>query len=334
MEVGHSKCAVIANRPLQLKLCGVELSRAKSYKYLGFNHSRLGIDFSTHIDSMVRKASDILNTVRRNGEHWPTGVRLAIHKSFIQSRMEYGLALVPSFLKGHQTPPDLYSDMQTLLNSCVSWILPQSPSHTHAAAVCGIPPIHIRAEGLAASFCNHVAFMAQDHPARILVSKLLHRRPWRSQILLPHAQSTPLHRRLTQQSADERISFRRLLKRWTIQSVEEASTTARYISRGCRRQGTGADFSLFIEDDELRNFATRWRVGAYGIRRFCPSCNQRFNRACPIRCNLPIPRFHTQLNQHPNNPPPYYCNVDAILNTRNMEWINTVKQYLETHITK
>ena len=334
MEVGFAKTRYLSDSLLQLSLCGNDIDKTHDYKYLGFPHKRLGIDFSKHVETMAEKANRALQSLEHKGAIWPQSIRLALSRSFVLSRLDYGLALIPSLLLGSTMSDQIYKPAQATLNSALKYIIPQAASAKHVQALVGICDITSRAQGLAASFCHHILRMAPDHPARHYIYDLRNRPPFPEKIILPHAFPTRLFTEISVEAETNNRSFYLQLKRWYISEIERNIQTAKYISRRARKQKTGADYSLFIVDDKTRDFAVRWRLGCYAINRFCHVCNQPFTRAHPKRCNYPIelPEQHERFI--PPHPPDSYGPVDSVLNSMDLERIQLVLEYLDTNVTR
>ena len=333
MEVGFAKTKYLAGAPLRLILCGDEIDKTAEYKYLGFPHKRLSIDFKTHIENMSAKANRALQGLEFKGALWPSSIRLAIARAFVFSRLDYGLALVPSVLHGSTQSDAIYAPAEAVRNKTLKFIIPYASSAKHVQALTGISDIKTRADGLAASFCNHIMRMAPDHPAHHYVHTMKNRRPLPEKIILAHALPTALHTLISDRAAVKDTAFYLELKRWYIEQIENSSATARYIHRRARKQGTGADCSLFIVDNRIRNFATRWRLGCYALNRFCHVCNQPFTRAHPSRCNFAIipPDGHERFV--PPRPPDPYGPIDTALNSNDLLCIEEALDYLEINVT-
>jgi hypothetical protein len=78
MAVGLSKCGYLGRPPDTLLLLdGEEILIVEEYRYLGFPHTRRGIDVSKYIDAIIAKAHRLLNWCMYRGKVGPAGSRCA-----------------------------------------------------------------------------------------------------------------------------------------------------------------------------------------------------------------------------------------------------------------
>ena len=333
MEVGFDKTKYMSNSGENFLLCGQLIERTFEYKYLGFPHRRNRIDFDKHLENGCKKATNALNNLIDKGPAWPSSIRLALCRTFVFSRLDYGLALIPSLLTGSTSSDSMYDGPQQVLNSALRFVLPYASHATKAAAVCAVTTIKNRALGLAASFCNHIDRMEPDHPARHYIHTLHIRRPLPEHAILPQTYPTELHRKILDRMTQTNTQYKLQLKKWYLETIE-SSETAKYISRFARKQRTGADVSLFIPDDRVRNFATRWRLGCFSLYCFCHVCNQPFTRAHPKRCNFDIETPQSPTRFIPPNAPEPFGPIDIVINSKDILLIEQALNYLDMNVTR
>ena len=111
-----------------------------------------------------------------------------------------------------------------------------------------------------------------------------------------------------------------VLRSWYLDQVEADSSTARYISRSCRRNTYGPDHCLSWIDETERNLALACRAGAFSRNARCTNGHQ-FTRRCINECGL-LDRFRPLRNanlrfRRPRQVPEHYNKLDMYLNA---EW--------------
>ena len=309
MTVGIAKCGHLGPEELVLYVQRQPIPHVNRYPYLGFPHELSGINFGAHIANMEAKARKILNACMVVGNSWPEWVKLAIYKTFIRSRLEYGGQLMVH----HR---DKITPLQTLQEDALKWIIPYSPHTLSTAAVTAIVPIDLRFEALAVTFTLHCTNMAEDHPARRFCVEVCGSGPWSSTLLIPRAVTLGLTKMLTDLAAESEISLHTMIRKYTLEMLERRSTIARYISTSSRRNTYGPDKTLYWTDKEMRQTALAWRVGSFGCRHYCPAGGHRFNRRCVTHC---LPELEEGMGNLPRlarplDPPPLYCFIDDLLN--------------------
>lgn len=215
--------------------------------------------------------------------------------------------------------PRWLDPIKKVYQESLKWIMPYAPTATHAAAVCGVPALHIRMQGLAASFVVHIQRMDVEHPARRIISRTAQCKGRNGDgLILPKAAKNAVHDKIARACQETTISFKDALRKWYLDQLNAGSITARYITRSSRSKFLGEDLTLRWTDGELRTKALKWRTGSYGRPNLykCPK-GHTFGRACPVRCNLPIQanvRPQLQQTRTPDPAPEYFCIIDLVLN--------------------
>jgi hypothetical protein len=346
-----------------------EVPYTAEYKYLGFLTTRKGIGWKQHVDFTVEKAKALFNYCQRIGDAWHPIVRLTILKSFIRPKLEYGFPLLAAYQRNLDTvqvygpdfrendtqrrrrlKEDLFVPARNLQDQVLKWIIPCAGTATHAAAVLGIPDIRDRAEGLGCHFVTHMRQMPEDHPARDLVRHYLQQVAYPQEALLPSAyvptveedlahpkanQLFKLFERRQRQNLErnnhrEAVGIESMVKKWYIERLEKVAITAKYICRTSRANGTGADQCLKWTDHQARNWALRWRVGAFSSPRVTCPRNHLFTRRCINGCELQFPNLDEPdlTYRRPEDPPEHYSVLDMLLNAGRMEDFKTSIQEL------
>jgi hypothetical protein len=317
MKINMSKSAYMAPTPMLINIGNSALQRATSYKYLGFEHRRRTIDFEEFSTRLAGKAKAVWRRSRIITDAMFESTRLTVFKSFIRPMMEYGLPLIWQLPVNQKD--QILNRYEVIINDSVKWVLPFTNSPRTARAVLGLPDIRIRAEALASNFKGHVLSLSPDHPAQHMITAHRRRPPWRDGLIIIRAINNKLYDQLVKDSIQIGVKYNTLMKKWVLRQVEDQSLIARYITNTARRNGFGADRSLYWDDDELREFSLRWRVGSYGLRKYCPNMHP-FNRACVNRCSLltGIDVERISRLRRPVQEPEHFCIVDHILNSQDM----------------
>jgi hypothetical protein len=280
-----------------------------TYKYLGFPHKRDGIDFDELLKQNSLKTNRLLRFILCIGRGWTIPIKLGIIRAFARPVLEFGFQLA------HHSFRIDWKPAESIWDACLKFILPMAPHPRIAGGILALPTMQERAEGLAASFCQHVSRMAHDHPVRI-VSTLLDELGFFPRRLGHRIPQTRLYRRLSSEISPK-TRFPCLLRKWYLQKALQRSLSGRYIHSKSRVRQLGPDKSIFLPAD-VANDALAWRCGSLGNRRKCPSGLHQFNRACPNQClsNILPPLEH--FNRKPNDAPRHYGRIDEYLNHGNI----------------
>lgn len=94
-----SKCVVIGSEKnlRDNRLYGKVLPKAKSFCYLGVEMNVNGIDPKAHVSNICKKAAAAIpffRSVGMNGRGFSVKSKIGMYKSFIRSRIEYGLSIL------------------------------------------------------------------------------------------------------------------------------------------------------------------------------------------------------------------------------------------------
>lgn len=107
MRFNPSKCTVLrisrAKLPLlaNYHLCGETLEGVREVKYLGIIISNT-LSWSSQVDVVSKKASNVLNFVRRNLKHCPKKSKEMAYFSLVRSTLDYSAAVWDPHLKKDQ----------------------------------------------------------------------------------------------------------------------------------------------------------------------------------------------------------------------------------------
>jgi hypothetical protein len=307
MEVGIKKCGQMGvPSGASLELSGAPIPTTSRYKYLGFIHSVNGLEIQEHVDSMTRKADSLLQQLERQGRQWAEGVKLAVYKTFVRPILDWGAQL------WYHNLPNIEA-LEAIQKRALKWIMPFSVHASITASVVAIPPLLVRAEGLAVSFVGHCAVMPEDHPLRRL-KPLLGQGPWPNSCLSPRILKSPLRDRLLEDDGTPQIPLSTKVRMWLLDKCMELAKAGKYMSSRSRARRLGTDRTVYWKDREARQLALRWRVGSFGCRLQCPR-GHGFNRGCIARGHIGA----TIVPYLPHTPPddcPLYCGIDEMINNQ------------------
>lgn len=333
MAVGINKCGYIGPSSIPIYLQEQEVPIVQVYKYLGFPHTRLGIDLLAHFEAMLLKARGVFKFCQRVGIGWPQWIKLSIFKTFIRSRLEYGAPLLWLTRHAHQ---NIIQQLDLFTKECIKWIIAFASSTSQSAVVLSVPLASTRLNGLAANLVHHYNAMPEDHLIHHLVRRI-GPGPWREGVLSPRVPLSTLYRELNNRARLQWTKFSTELKKFYLETVSSASRIGPSIKNTARSQLYGYDRVLLFRDPEIRSMALAWRVGSFHWNRQCPHTAQgshRFTRACIKRRHLVLPleyrTLHLEYRPHPNYP--FYCPVDSILNALDEENAAGVLKWLHQQL--
>jgi hypothetical protein len=310
MAVGLSKCGYLGRPPdTPLLLDGEEIPSVEEYQYLGFPHTRRGIDVSKYIDAIIAKARRLLNWCMHRGKGWPYWIRMCIYRAFIRPILDYGGQLWPHV--PHLLEPKMAS-LEAFQHEAFKWIIPSAPHPAAAGAILAFPPLRSRFLGMSATFLDHVQAMRRDHPIRAFVDTLPHPIQWDRNLLTPRLSRSNLRNRLNREAETEALEYHTVLRRWYCQEAVNRHKAGCYITSASRCKAYGPDKVIFWPSP-LVDIAMAWRVGSFGFRSQCPRGGHRFNRACISRCDI-IPQHPLRRDATPRHAPTHYSIVDHWLN--------------------
>lgn len=95
----------------------INLESVTSYKYLGV-YTTANLNWSTHIEHLIRKANRMLGYFRRNFYHASSSLKLLLYKTLIRSKLEYATPVWDPTHVSLITAPEMVQN-----NSDVSFML-------------------------------------------------------------------------------------------------------------------------------------------------------------------------------------------------------------------
>ena len=155
-----TKCAFIGPTFENVRLAGEKLEKVEVFSYLGIRFNENGLDTETHIKEMKQKMSrttQFFNGIGWNGGGYRVGTKVAIYKSFIRPKMEYGLAIMSINKKCMKVMESAQYE-----SLCSMWSVSKKSSYKTIQLLTGLPSMGIRV-GLLKSKWNHrYEFVKED----------------------------------------------------------------------------------------------------------------------------------------------------------------------------
>ena len=92
-----SKCAYVNQERISLWLCGQKITKVGMFTYLGIQVNAKGIDTKAHIKECrekMKRTALFFTRIGLNGKGYRLGTKVTFYKTFIRSKMEYGIAVM------------------------------------------------------------------------------------------------------------------------------------------------------------------------------------------------------------------------------------------------
>lgn len=92
-----SKCAYVNKEKISLWLCGQKITKVEVFTYLGIQVNAKGIDVKAHIKESkekMKRTALFFTRMGLNGKGYRLSTKVTFYKTFIRSRMEYGIAIM------------------------------------------------------------------------------------------------------------------------------------------------------------------------------------------------------------------------------------------------
>jgi hypothetical protein len=286
----HVQAALSFSAPSRLEVHGNRFPSTVSYKYLGFPHTSIGVDFKAHVKDAVEKATKVLNYCRFSGhfDHLPELCRLTLYKTFVRPVLEYGAPLVTQWLlsqdksprprsKRRKKPPSdsTWRSLEAVQDLALQWVFHTKLAVPILRSLSGLGLLRDRFQELAARFTTHLDRLPPDHPVRLFSSESI---PTLSRLCSSHPLTTLLARCLS----TTKTAFARL----RLGHISVSSILASRVSWTCRHPRSFYDLLLKLPDNILRRSAIRWRTGSFGRLDTCLGCSAPFSTSHIAACSL------------------------------------------------
>lgn len=135
------------------------------YTYLGFAHTRNGIQWDKVVEHNNAKGKAILDFLQLFRNRWSEVLLMQIYKTFVRSRMEYGgQAIYHMFNIDPQKRRGLIEQSDQIQSKALTWITGIRHNDKVLEAICDFPAWEDRLYALAVTFHDHINRSATDHP--------------------------------------------------------------------------------------------------------------------------------------------------------------------------
>lgn len=317
MEFGLSKCAVLAARPLQLRLGDQIIPQAPEYQYLGYPLTPHGVDWIQHGLRRLQAATSMLDGLRGPSALWPEWVKLAIFKTFIRPKAAYGLELAyraatqtrathkaqsvrGAKLLKQPAPPayvvaadQLCADMASFHLAALAWIFGSERGQVVMASLSALGSWEAHSEECLARLVGHLGSLDSGNPLKLLLPTshlgLLRSKPSLLPLLLKHplAKEYAKVRELPRPRGQLPPTMHTFLLGHRLKALlKENGVLQHYLLPPCRLPTSGVDRTLYIKDAALRCRALKWRLNRLPPNMSCPKCGQVFNRGHVNTCEF------------------------------------------------
>jgi hypothetical protein len=284
------------------------IEQKDSYVYLGAPMGAKGIMWKEWLSSLMGKGRRMLDFVISVGIGWPEWVRVVIYKTFVRTRMEYGLALIWAWVerdKGKRV--GLLKPLEEIQDRAIRWIFGKKHSqklslHRNLA---GLLPVILRTQHLKTRFFAHLQRLHRCNPLSSLhtsitnnimfatTSILFSFKPKMDMLYKQYQAAAKTHSQQKPQEPPLKLS--NFLKKQHYEHLSTEIPSAKYIPKKSRKGNSLWDGTLFILDNDLRRRAFTWRSSTMGVwkteagkswRGKCAECGQDMSRRHVRGCIL------------------------------------------------
>lgn len=301
LRFGLSKCAVLGAATGDFHIQGEPIEEATSYKYLGLEFTKHGVDWKAYTDRVVAKTKGMLRFLfLKATDHWNHSTRLALVKTYVLSLLQYGLGLYGHWTRLRRRLNQLYTDIMPMLDDIhkdsLEFVFGFSKPATVLESMGNLKDPNDSLTMACASTTRHLKRTHQTNPimtVKTLISNgmaLFTNHTSRSLIRQcfddPHYTRWSKHCEALKEK-NPRSRQIPTLKTFLHKGFHEArmgkSALVRYISPRCRTPNGKLDLTLFAGDAALRDEAVKWRAGKQLINRNCDICLKKMTRT---HCNV------------------------------------------------
>lgn len=357
LDFGIKKCGVVGGDSNVFTINNTTLPHVSQYKYLGIEFNADGIAWSKFHSRVLTKAESTLGMLFKCAtSEWGHATRLALVKTFVLSRLQYGLGLLAHQIGlAKRTDAEYHFDFtkpHSLHINCLDFIF---AFKTPAPLLESMANLHTPEEALTlakATTTRHLNNLAENNPLRT-IQQLIRSTPeyfltyTNRSLLLASCSDTNFEKWRREydalRTADptmEPISLKRMILNGFHQRRLSCSILTTYISPDSRTSHGRIDMTLFIKDPDTRQRAIHWRSNRLLLRRFCEMCCKNMARThvndCPsihentLLDNTLLNHFETDKNKrrrkfgiHDN-----YTILDFLLNKQDWEKFDLLSQHL------
>ncbi|GJJ74868.1 hypothetical protein EMPS_07226 [Entomortierella parvispora] len=294
MTINLAKCGVVGlthgDRDLVLRGIG-PIPRVECYNYLGFPYKSRGIDWAEHLKSMALKASKTLKFCEARGNSkWSAGLRLALYRAFVRSRMEYGAGIMYHWIQNDsKSRTEHLKAIATVQDAALKWILefkdPTKVTHSFLA----LPTIYVRFSDLACLLTDHFIGMDGNNPARTLRDVLFGNVGRNKDRILPKCHKHPdrllYQNYLARLRREEKVdSLKVWLRKRFLDECFRTLRLCKYFEPQMRTRGIGPVTAIYFKSLRLRKNAIAWHLNKFACGARCSECNNIFHQTHVVDC--------------------------------------------------
>lgn len=290
LQFGIRKCGAVGAQKNEFTINGERIPNLSCYKYLGIEFGPCGILWQTFIDRLTKSTHSTLAFLWvASDPTWSHAVRLALIKTFVLSKMNYGLGLIAKFVSLNQECTDL-GILRSFHKQCFEYIFGFARPLPVLESMTNIKNLEDHFITARACLANHMHNLSSENPAKTLQNTLLSD----YRILMMFSKRSLLvasfddgnfseWRKCTDQkkkegSEAEPISLNRYLQQEIEKKRLNRSKLVSYVEPKSRTTHGRLDLVLFVEDAFIRKQAISWRCNRYAIQKFCEACMEIVGR--------------------------------------------------------
>jgi hypothetical protein len=289
MQFNIAKCGTVGStEPVVLEDKLIPL--VNSYKYLGADHTKQGIDFITHLQ---KRADNVLKFLRAQDatRAWPYWAKLYILKTFGISQMNFLLDVTAVFVarQSAEVQESCKKIIDKVRRASFEFLFGtggQGVSQTVLESITALWSVDFMLVYLRANLAIQLEHLDEGNMINDLKSdvflalnpkSVVHLASRSKELLSYRVEMIPLN-------TENRVTFKTWLMRQQLNCWQISGKLLAYIGNSQRQAGSRTDI-IFHRERAFANSAFRWRVNRLFFGRIC-KCKLRFNRGHIDRCGL------------------------------------------------
>jgi len=301
LRFGMSKCGIIGYDHSTFTLQGSSIPQVTSYKYLGLEFTKDGIDWRAYTDRIIKKSQGSLKFLFvKASDDWSHSIRLALVKTYVLSLLQYALGIYGHWSKmKEKINQDYYNineQLSTIHKETLEFVFGFS---TPISVLESISNLKNPQDTLTLARCSTTNHLKKTHESNPISSAnhFLRNDP---QLFLTYSRHSLIlqcfsdpnydkwQQHCTSLKAMNPDSQVPTLKTFILNLFEEQraknSILVRYISPTSRTNQGRLDKCLFIRDKGIRDKAIKWRAAKHLVKRSCDICLTKITRTHSTVC--------------------------------------------------
>jgi hypothetical protein len=267
-----------------------------SQEYLGVPTTSRGCQWGVLLDKQLKKASSMLTYLDMTSKAWPEWIKLQLVKTFVLSQLQYCSASTAYWYmsnKKQKLGQEITTKMEKLDDQIYRYIF-------HVQYVIGKPVMQymLLLESVTSLVENQVHYVSTQFSVLDPTNPLVVFHSKRSMFsdttfgsnMFKLFKTTPVFEAFMQEMSalvpKQRLLFKSWMKRrLKVRIWKQVGVMQKYILDRSRPKELACDGVLFIQDDEVRSVALKWRRNQLYTKRKCFVCKNVFNRAHLVKCD-------------------------------------------------